>query len=242
MRCDQARDRIGALVDGELPAGEREAVIAHAAAARIARAIATSWCRLRHHLQQARETGAAQAAGPRVGAIFGGRGRHGEPVLPGLASRHHADGVVRRALHRLRSAPGRGGAARLRDLDRRHLVVCSGRRAGNAVSRDVLAAHVRSLLQDNPSSRVARHAHGQTVVRRPAGIFAGRSRTCRRRVSSWSADGSTMSAAGASPRWSTGGACTRSACSSGRRQPSGTGVLCRPGSTATICSAGARPA
>jgi anti-sigma factor RsiW len=148
MRCD--RDRIALLVDGELPPGEREAVSAHAADCPDCARTRDELLRLRHHLQQAREP-----APPRLLDRVSARLAM-EEAGPDIR-RSIADRVVRCLTPALRRAAV-------------ILLACVLSIAGTvwwmqrtaeetAVSRDVLAAHVRSLLQDDPVQVASASTH-----------------------------------------------------------------------------------
>lgn len=149
MRCEQARADIGMLIDGELPAAKRDAVMAHAASCAECARYRNDLAAMRRHLRLVREPvpvtlpdrvlarlsmeAAEMDAGANADAKPAPR-----PLLARLAQR------VPRFLPQ---------AAAI-------LLVCALSIGGTtwwmhradglqAVSHDVIAAHVRSLLQEN---------------------------------------------------------------------------------------------
>jgi anti-sigma factor RsiW len=162
MQCDRARDLLGSYRDGELPAAERAAVAEHVATCHSCREILADYERLGRAL------------------TVGGR----RSLPPGLA------GAVRRALDDAEPQPASQQHRwlsltpdRARTLAARAavLIIACGLSAGaswmlagravdaDRIERDVLNAHVRSLLQDSPVQVASSEQH--TV--RP--WFAGRS-------------------------------------------------------------------
>lgn len=151
MRCDEARSRIGMLHDGELPAGDRAAVATHAAGCPECSRYRDELGRLSRALRQARETAppalleriraglAVEAAEPTDLAgtpvpqpsRFAGMGAALAARLPNL--RQVAAILVAAALSAAATAWWMQGAA-----------------TQHALAHNVLAAHMRSLLQDNP--------------------------------------------------------------------------------------------
>lgn len=157
MRCD--RDRITQLVDGELPSGEREAVTAHAEGCPDCARYRDELIRLRHHLRQARES-----APPRLL----------DRVSARLAAEAEADFGSPAARLGLRRAVAERVARGLSPAVLRRvaaiLLACALSIAGTAwwiqrtgeeaaVSHDVLTAHVRSLLQDDPVQVASANTH-----------------------------------------------------------------------------------
>ena len=151
MRCERLRDRIGMLVDGELPSGERDAVSAHAADCPECGRYRDDLLRVRRHLIQARQVAPARLAqrlSSRL-AVEAVRPAFGEEVLPTRAGLPRSAPMVARRL-----APYARYAAVI-------LVACALSVAGTSwwaqrtdtqgrVSRDLLSAHVRALIQDSP--------------------------------------------------------------------------------------------
>ncbi len=158
MQCDEARDRIGALIDGELADEQRRDIDAHVAACGGCAQELADLKRLK------RQVAAARA-----------------PARPGLADGIRA-AVAREAGRSVAAEPGvpvRIGAlrdrmrGRLRPLMRLAaiiLVSCLVSAAATwfalrgadqraTLERDVLSAHVRSLLQDNPVQIASSDTH-----------------------------------------------------------------------------------
>jgi anti-sigma factor RsiW len=151
MRCDEARDRIGPLLDGELANDERRALVAHAADCPDCARYRDELKRLRGHLAQAREA-APQMLLDRVraGLAVETSAQETAPTTPRTLEAWPA-GVLGRVRQRLRPYARQAAAV---------LVACVISIAGtwwwvqsadtrDALARDVLAAHVRALLQDN---------------------------------------------------------------------------------------------
>ncbi|WP_026870063.1 anti-sigma factor family protein [Inquilinus limosus] len=152
MRCDQARDRIALLVDGELPPDEREAVSAHAAGCPDCGRTRDELLRLRRHLQQAREPAPPKLL-DRVSARLAMEMEEARPDLRGTV----VDRVVRSLSPYLRRAAVILLACMLSVAGTAWWMQRSEGEA--AVSRDVLAAHVRSLLQDDPVQVASADTH-----------------------------------------------------------------------------------
>lgn len=151
MRCEQPRDRIAMLVDGELAAGERDSVSAHAAQCPECGRFRDELLRMRRHLTQAREVAPAkllQRVSSRL-AVDASQAGADDDALP---ARLRFD---RRAISRLMPAlaPYARQVAAI-------LVACAlsitgtlwwAHRADStaALSHDLLSAHMRALIQDN---------------------------------------------------------------------------------------------
>lgn len=155
MRCDQIRDRIALLVDGELSPGESETVAAHAAGCPDCARHRDELTRLRQQLQPAREPAPPTLQGRVVARLAVEAAESG----PGVA------GLRRRLAARI----ARGMAPTLR-LAAVVLLACALSIAGTAwwmqrsegeaaIAHDVLAAHVRSLLQDQPVQVASASTH-----------------------------------------------------------------------------------
>lgn len=155
MRCDQ--DRIALLVDGELPPGEREAVSAHAADCPDCARTRDELLRLRHHLQQAREPVPPRLL-DRVSAQLAMEEADlaSSTAEPGMRQTI-ADRVVRALTPALRRAAVILLACVLSIAGTVWWMQRTGEET--AVSRDVLAAHVRSLLQDDPVQVASASTH-----------------------------------------------------------------------------------
>ncbi len=151
MRCDQWQGRIQLLLDGELPGHERESVIAHLGDCPDCARYREEITRLRAELRQVRMEAPVSLldrvqAGLAVEASGRDAGRFALPAHPSLAARL-AD-IVRPYLN----VYGREAVAML--------AACVLAVAGtlwwvdradmrDVLAHDVLAAHMRSLLQDN---------------------------------------------------------------------------------------------
>jgi anti-sigma factor RsiW len=150
MRCEQVRDRIGMLVDGELAAGERDAVIEHAAGCAECGHYRNELLRLRHHLQQARKaapSGLSDRISARLSVAALDMGSRGDETPAEPRSRWTRTAFMQ-------------GLARYIPQAAAVLLACAISIAGTlwwthrtdqqeSLAHDVLAAHVRSLLQDN---------------------------------------------------------------------------------------------
>jgi anti-sigma factor (TIGR02949 family) len=147
MHCDRVRDRIGMLLDGELPADERDAVNSHAADCPECKRYRDELERLRRHLRQAGETAP---------------GRLMQRVSSQLAVEASQTGPEDETLPtkpRFNKIP----AARLTRYARQAaaiLLACAVSIAATwwwaqrtdataALSHDLLSAHMRALIQDN---------------------------------------------------------------------------------------------
>jgi anti-sigma factor RsiW len=151
MRCDDARERIGPLLDGELANDERRALIAHAADCPDCARYRDELQRLRSGLAPARES-APQTLLDRVraGLAVEASTQDTSPTPP-RAREPWPAGVIGRLLWHLKPYARQAAAV---------IVACVISIAGtwwwvhnadvrNALARDVLAAHVRALMQDN---------------------------------------------------------------------------------------------
>ena len=158
MRCDQAREHIGALLDGELPASEARAISLHAQDCADCTLYRDELKSLRGMLMLEREPAPASLA-HRVRAALAD-----EAALSSDDARENAGWRTRFATRINRSWPAlvRHAAA--------ILIVCvasvavtwwwvRAHDAHEALARDVLAAHIRSLLQDNTVQVAALDTH-----------------------------------------------------------------------------------
>jgi len=147
MRCERLRDRITLLLDGELPAGERDAVNAHAADCPDCGRYRDELERLRRHLRPAHEAAPARLF-QRVSsqlAVEAARAGSEDEALP-----------TKPPLARLASVRFTRYARQAAAI----LVACAISIAATSwwaqrtdtiatLSRDVRSAHVRALIQDN---------------------------------------------------------------------------------------------
>lgn len=147
MNCEQANDLIGALRDGELPADERRAVQAHVETCRACRAMLADY--------------------DRIGRALRVQGRQSAP--PGLADRiratlERADDAATSPVPLARAMPRLSGLRpALRTFARRAGAIAAtcalsvavtwwvmtGLDQSDRIEREILNAHVRSLLQDS---------------------------------------------------------------------------------------------
>jgi anti-sigma factor RsiW len=151
MRCDQIRDRIGPLIDGELAPADRQTVTAHAAGCPDCARHRDELERLRAQLRLAREPAPRALAGRvRASLAVEASTPQAEPARAPEAG-PHPTGIVRRFAWRLQPYVREVAAV---------LIACVLSISSTAffvqrmtsqdqLARDVLAAHVRSLLQDN---------------------------------------------------------------------------------------------
>jgi anti-sigma factor RsiW len=161
MRCELLRDRIGMLLDGELPADERDAVSAHAADCPKCGRYRDDLLRLRRYLVHVREPAPARLA-QRVSSRLAVEATRTEPDEDALPVKV---GVLPRsgAWLAFRLAPYARYAAVV-------LIACAVSMAGTLwwaqrtdtqarLSRDLLGAHVRALIQDSPVQVASRDTH-----------------------------------------------------------------------------------
>ncbi|MGZ8388836.1 MAG: anti-sigma factor family protein [Rhodoplanes sp.] len=159
MQCEEARDRIGALIDGELADEPRRDIDAHVAACggcaqeladlkRLKRQVAAVRAPARPGLADGIRAAVAREAGRSVAA---------EPGVPAVRIGALRDGMRSRLRPLMRltaiilvSCLVSGAATWfvLRGADQRA-----------TLERDVLSAHVRSLLQDNPVQIASSDTH-----------------------------------------------------------------------------------
>lgn len=148
MRCEQARADIGMLVDGELSAAKRDAVIAHAAGCAECAHYRDDLIAMRRHLRLAHEA-MPHALPARVRARLSMEAD--EAAAGSRAVATAAPTWLTRVPRRMPRFLPQAAAV---------LLICALSIAGTtwwthrtdelqAVSHDVVAAHVRSLLQDN---------------------------------------------------------------------------------------------
>lgn len=161
MRCEHARERIGALLDGELSSGQRQSVAEHAESC-------PACARYRDELKDL----SAKLAGARERAPLGLARR----IQARLAVEQQSEMADIVAEHEAPVSFAAKLAARTRRLTpalrqmAAMLVVCVLSVSGTwwhlqtvdnqeLINRDVLAAHVRSLIQDNTVQVVSNDQH-----------------------------------------------------------------------------------
>jgi anti-sigma factor RsiW len=162
MRCDQAREQIGALLDGELPAPEARTISLHAQDCADCARYRDELKSLRGMLMLERETAPASLA-HRVRAALADE--------QALSDHARGNAAWRAKLWRTRFTTRIGQAwPALARQAAAILFVCvasvavtwwwvRANDAHEALARDVLAAHIRSLLQDNTVQVAALDTH-----------------------------------------------------------------------------------
>jgi anti-sigma factor RsiW len=154
MRCDQARERISALLDGELPGRQREDVAEHAETC-------PACARYRDELKElsARLAGARERAPQRLAQRIQASLAVEQSPPEEIATSRAAPSSLSAKIGAMIAAITGGWAPALRQITVA-LVACvvsvsatwwymQGVDTQREITRDVLAAHVRSLLQDN---------------------------------------------------------------------------------------------
>jgi anti-sigma factor RsiW len=160
MRCDHARERIGALLDGELPARQRQDVAEHAESCPTCARYRDELKDLRARLSVARVR-APQGLAQRLQARIAVEQSQPEDIA--------TPGTARVSLPAMITAMAGGWAPALRQVAV-VLVACAVSVAATwwhmqavdthqVLTRDVLAAHVRSLLQDNVVQVASNSSH-----------------------------------------------------------------------------------
>jgi len=162
MQCERARELLSAYLDGELTAEERRAVAAHIEGCRTCAAEAADFERIGRTLAEAGREPMPKALALRVRVnlareVEAEAGR----ITPSLdkpspieqASRRHW--LMPRAL--LRQAATIAAACVLSALATWWIIGSAGE--SSRLEQDVLAAHVRSLLQDSPIQVASSDAH-----------------------------------------------------------------------------------
>lgn len=152
MHCDRARLNIGMLLDGELPAGERETLGTHTAHCPECSRYREELMRMRGYLKDARER-APLALLDRVRASLEIEAAHSKDIAPAapLTKHRSATDVAGRLRHGLQPYLRQAAVV---------LIACAISISGtwwwtgrtgiyDALAHDALAAHVRALLQDN---------------------------------------------------------------------------------------------
>jgi anti-sigma factor RsiW len=157
MRCDQAREHLGTLLDGELPASEARAISLHAQDCADCARYRDDLKSLRGLLMLEREPAPVSLA-HRVRAALADEGALSSDDARGNAG-----------WRRFTTRIGQAWLARARRAAA-ILIVCAAsvavtwwwvraHDAYEALARDVLAAHIRSLLQDNTVQVAALDTH-----------------------------------------------------------------------------------
>jgi anti-sigma factor RsiW len=161
MRCDHARERISAMLDGELSNGQRQSVAEHAEGCPTCARYRDELKDLSAKLAGARER-APQGLARRIQARIA---VEQQSEMAEIVAAHNAPVSFAAKL----AARTRGWAPALRQMAAM-LVVCVVSVSGTwwhlqtvdnqeLITRDVLAAHVRSLIQDNTVQVVSNNTH-----------------------------------------------------------------------------------
>ena len=157
MQCERARELLSPYLDGELSAEERRAVAAHIEGCRSCAAQADDFRRIGRTLAEAGREPAPKALALRVRANLA-REAEGEEGRIASSLAKPAPGRPASALHELmRQAAVIAAACVLSALATWWIVGTAGE--ASRLEQEVLAAHVRSLLQDSPIQVASSDAH-----------------------------------------------------------------------------------
>ena len=151
MQCDRAAELIGAYLDQELDAETRRQVAEHLGGCPGCAAVADDFARLSRELAAIGREPAPEQLASRLPALIGGvvTAAAAPPYVPAVA-RWHVPAWLRQAAALLLIC---GATAAVTAL-------WMSRTAGTAVlERDVVAAHVRSLMQDSPIQIASSDTH-----------------------------------------------------------------------------------
>jgi anti-sigma factor RsiW len=146
MRCDRVQEWLGAYRDGELSASEREAVSAHLATCKACSTVLADFDRIGLSLKRQGRSSAPPALARQIS------------VALDRVDREEADAVSPRKL------PAVFRSIRVRDFARQAAALAAAavigafstwwvldmRMADGRMERDIVIAHIRSLLQDSP--------------------------------------------------------------------------------------------
>src|SRR5262245_4657939 len=151
MQCDRAAELIGAYLDQELDAETRRQVAEHLGGCPGCAAVADDFARLSRELAAIGREPAPEQLASRLPALIGGvvTAAAAPPYVPAVA-RWHVPAWLRQAAALLLIC---GATAAVTAL-------WMSRTAGTAVlERDVVAAHMRSLMQDSPIQIASSDTH-----------------------------------------------------------------------------------
>jgi anti-sigma factor RsiW len=168
MRCDHARERIGALLDGELPARQRQDVAEHAETCLACARYRDELKDLSARLSAARVR-APQGLAQRLQARLAVEQSQPEETAMPRAARSSLPARIGAGIAAMTAATTGGWPPALRQAAV-VLVACAVSAAATwwhmqavntrqDITRDVLAAHVRSLLQDNVVQVASSNTH-----------------------------------------------------------------------------------
>src|SRR5262245_12844756 len=156
MQCERAREMLSPYLDGELSTEERRTVAAHLAQCRDCSAQLSDFRRVGQTLAEAGREPVPKALAARVRSNLA-RAVHAEPTPTALirGSARAGASAVRRGL--LRQAAVIAAACVLSAVATWLATSTLGQQ--HRLEQDVLAAHVRSLLQDSPIQVASSDAH-----------------------------------------------------------------------------------
>jgi anti-sigma factor RsiW len=157
MQCERARELLSPYLDGELSAEERRAVAAHIEGCRSCAAQADDFRRIGRTLAEAGREPAPKALALRVRANLAREAEGEEGQIASSLAKPPA-GRPAFAIHGLmRQAAVIAAACVLSALATWWIVGTAGE--ASRLEQEVLAAHVRSLLQDSPIQVASSDAH-----------------------------------------------------------------------------------
>jgi anti-sigma factor RsiW len=157
MQCERARELLSPYLDGELSAEERRAVAAHIERCRACAAEAADFQRIGRSIAEGGREPAPKALALRVRASLA-RAVEAEKVQTVPSNARQAAGRLSLALrNRLRQAAVIAAACVISALATWWVTSTAGQQ--QRLEQDVLAAHVRSLLQERPIQVASSDAH-----------------------------------------------------------------------------------
>jgi anti-sigma factor RsiW len=167
MQCERARELLSPYLDGELSAEERRAIATHVEGCRVCSAQATDFRRIGRTLSEAGREPAPKALALRVRANLAREveteARRIDPAIvkPSSGKPAIAKSVAARPAFRMRALMQQAAAIAvacvLSALATWWIVGTAGE--ASRLEQEVLAAHVRSLLQDSPIQVASSDAH-----------------------------------------------------------------------------------
>lgn len=151
MRCDEACERIGLLLDGEIAGDERRALLAHVENCATCRRYRDELKRLQQHLAQAHQ-GAPRALLHRVRSALAEEAAHAPSSLPAVQQNATAPTrIAEQVRRRWRPLLTQIAAVLMACLITGTATFYVAQRSDTqmTLAQDVMSAHMRSLLQDN---------------------------------------------------------------------------------------------
>jgi anti-sigma factor RsiW len=150
MRCDRARELVGAYVDGELRGDDRASVAAHIESCAECRELMGDTKRMSKAIAELRREPAPAALASRIRSRIASAEEVGKRLVPRLVSGRLASRVWR-------EAAALAACSALSVLLTWWVVTSTGQVA--QLERQVVEAHVRSLLQDSPIQVASSDSH-----------------------------------------------------------------------------------